>query len=57
MGMLIGNVPFSACQRDADSQIDDLLMAGVRRNDLDIDYGVSGARTSRAKLDKAVAEC
>jgi DNA invertase Pin-like site-specific DNA recombinase len=32
----------------------DLLAAGVRRDDLYIDHGVSGARASRPQFDQAL---
>ena len=37
-----------------DRQQADLLAAGVRRDDLYIDHGVSGARASRPQLDAAI---
>src|SRR5699024_4660528 len=39
----------------ADRQIEDLMAAGVRRDDLYVDHGVSGARTSRPGFDQALA--
>ena len=39
---------------DADRQVSDLLAAGVRRDDLYIDHGVSGARASRPGVDEAL---
>ncbi|MFI7493678.1 hypothetical protein ACH9D2_03005 [Kocuria sp. M4R2S49] len=44
----------STRQQDADRQVFDLPDAGVRRDDLDVDPGVSGGRASRAQSDKAV---
>lgn len=38
-----------------DRQVTDLLDAGVRRDDLYVDHGVSGARASRPGFDQAVA--
>lgn len=55
MGKLIGYVRVSTRQQNADRQVPDLLAAGVRRDDLYIDSGVSGGRTSRPAFDKAVA--
>ena len=55
MGKLIGYARVSTRQQDADRQVSDLLHAGVRRDDLYIDHGVSGGRPSRPKFDKAVA--
>lgn len=39
---------------DADRQVSDLLAARVRRDDLYIDHGVSGARASRPGVDEAL---
>ena len=55
MGKLIGYARVSTRQQDADRQVSDLLSAGVRRDDLYVDSGVSGARASRPQFDKAVA--
>ncbi|WP_058954327.1 recombinase family protein [Kocuria rhizophila] len=55
MGKLIGYARVSTRQQDADRQVCDLLHAGVRRDDLYLDHGVSGSRASRPQLDKAVA--
>ena len=54
MGKLIGYARVSTRQQDADRQVSDLLSAGVRRDDLYVDSGVSGARASRPQFDKAV---
>lgn len=54
MGKLIGYARVSTRQQDADRQASDLLDAGVRRDDLYVDHGVSGARASRPQFDKAV---
>ena len=45
----------STRQQDADRQVQDLLGAGVRRDDIYIDSGVSGGRASRPAFDGAVA--
>ncbi|MCJ8506280.1 recombinase family protein, partial [Kocuria flava] len=45
----------STRQQDADRQVSDLLGAGLRRDDIYIDSGVSGGRASRPAFDKAVA--
>lgn len=55
MGKLIGYARVSTKAQDTDRQEQDLLSAGVRRDDLYIDHGVSGARASRVELDKAMA--
>ena len=54
MGKLIGYARVSTRQQDADRQVSDLLSAGVRRDDLYVDSGVSGSRASRPAFDKAV---
>lgn len=54
MGKLIGYARVSTKSQDADRQVTDLLDAGVRRNDLYVDHGVSGARASRPGFDQAV---
>ena len=55
MGKLIGYARVSTRQQDADRQVSDLLHAGVRRDDVYVDLGVSGGRGSRPAFDKAVA--
>lgn len=54
MGKLIGYARVSTKAQEADRQIADLLGAGVRRDDLYVDQGVSGARASRPGFDQAV---
>lgn len=54
MGKLIGYARVSTRGQDADRQVTDLLDAGVRRDDLYMDHGVSGARASRPGFDQAV---
>lgn len=54
MGKLIGYARVSTRAQDTDRQVTDLLGAGVRRDDLYTDYGVSGARASRPQFDKAL---
>lgn len=54
MGKLIGYARVSTRAQDTDRQQQDLLGAGVRRDDLYIDHGVSGAKASRLELDKAL---
>lgn len=54
MGKLIGYARVSTRTQDADRQIQDLLGAGIRRDDLYIDHGVSGARASRRGFDRAL---
>ncbi|MEX5262152.1 recombinase family protein [Kocuria sp. CPCC 205263] len=55
MGKLIGYARVSTRQQDADRQVSDLLNAGVRRDDVYVDSGVSGSRASRPQFDRAVA--
>lgn len=55
MGKLIGYARVSTRQQDADRQVSDLLAAGVRRDDIYADKGVSGGRASRPAFDRAVA--
>ena len=55
MGKLIGYARVSTRQQDADRQVSDLLGAGVRRDDIYVDSGVSGGRASRPQFDRAVA--
>lgn len=47
---LIGYARVSTKQQTTDRQQDDLLAAGVRRDDLYVDHGVSGARASRPEF-------
>jgi DNA invertase Pin-like site-specific DNA recombinase len=54
MGKLIGYARVSTKAQDTDRQMQDLLAAGVRRDDLYVDHGVSGAKASRVELDKAM---
>jgi DNA invertase Pin-like site-specific DNA recombinase len=54
MGKLIGYVRVSTKAQDFDRQIRDLLAAGVRRDDLYTDHGVSGARASRPAFNRAL---
>ncbi|MFJ7751821.1 recombinase family protein [Arthrobacter sp. NPDC097144] len=54
MGKLIGYARVSTKAQDADRQIGDLLAAGVRRDDLYTDHGVSGARASRPAFNRAL---
>lgn len=54
MGKLIGYARVSTRQQSTDRQEADLLSAGVRRDDLYIDHGVSGARASRPCFDQAL---
>lgn len=54
MGKLIGYARVSTKAQATDRQEQDLLSAGVRRDDLYVDHGVSGARASRVELDKAM---
>lgn len=54
MGKLIGYARVSTRQQSTDRQETDLLGAGVRRDDLYVDHGVSGARASRPEFDRAL---
>ena len=54
MTKLIGYARVSTKAQDADRQIQDLLAAGVRHDDLYIDHGQSGALAKRPGLDKAL---
>jgi DNA invertase Pin-like site-specific DNA recombinase len=54
MAKLIGYARVSTKAQDTDRQETDLLAAGVRRDDLYVDHGVSGAKASRLELDKAL---
>jgi DNA invertase Pin-like site-specific DNA recombinase len=44
----------STRQQDADRRTTDLLAAGIRRDDLYVDHGVSGARASRPAFDESL---
>lgn len=54
MGKLIGYARVSTKAQGTDRQEADLLAAGVRRDDIYVDHGVSGAKASRLNLDKAL---
>ncbi|WP_426977761.1 recombinase family protein [Pseudarthrobacter sp. O4] len=54
MGKLIGYARVSTKSQATDRQTADLLAAGVRRDDLYTDHGVSGARSSRPAFDTAL---
>lgn len=54
MEKLIGYARVSTRQQSTDRQEADLLAAGVRRDDLYLDQGVSGARASRPSFDRAL---
>ncbi|TFD90807.1 recombinase family protein [Cryobacterium lactosi] len=54
MTKLIGYARVSTRQQSTDRQAVDLLAAGVRRDDLYVDNGVSGARASRPNFDRAL---
>lgn len=54
MGKLIGYARVSTRSQDTDRQTADLLAAGVRRDDLYVDRGISGARATRPALDRAL---
>jgi|SRR5690625_380990 len=54
LAKLIGYARVSTRDQSTDRQQADLLAAGVRRDDLYIDHGVSGARASRPQFDRAL---
>lgn len=54
MVKLIGYARVSTRDQSTDRQQADLIAAGIRRDDLYVDYGVSGARASRPKFDEAL---
>lgn len=54
MPKLIGYARVSTRQQSTDRQEVDLLASGVRRDDLYVDQGVSGARASRPQFDRAL---
>ena len=54
MAKLIGYARVSTRQQSTDRQEADLLAVGVRRDDLYVDQGVSGARASRPRFDRAL---
>jgi len=54
MGKLIGYARVSTRNQSTDRQVNDLLDAGVRRDDLYVDHGVSGARARRPQFDLAL---
>lgn len=54
MTKLIGYARVSTKAQDADRQIQDLLAAGIRRDDLYTDHGLSGALAKRPALDRAL---
>lgn len=54
MAKLIGYALVSTRDQSTDRQQVDLLAAGVERDDLYIDHGVSGSRASRPEFDRAL---
>ncbi|MGZ0069701.1 recombinase family protein [Microbacterium arborescens] len=54
MGKLIGYARVSTRQQSTDRQQADLLTAGVRRDDVYVDHGVSGTQASRPQFDRAL---
>jgi DNA invertase Pin-like site-specific DNA recombinase len=52
---LIGYARVSTRPQSTDRQEADLIAAGVRRDDLYVDQGVSGARATRPQFDRALA--
>lgn len=55
MRKLIGYARVSTRGQDTDRQVTDVLAAGVRRDDLYVDRGISGARASRPGFDQAMS--
>lgn len=55
MAKLIGYARVSTRPQSTDRQKVDLVAAGVRRDDLYVDQGVSGARATRPQFDRALA--
>lgn len=55
MGKSIGYARVSTRNQSTDRQVDDLLGAGVRRDDLYVDHGASGARARRPQFDLALS--
>ena len=54
MTKLIGYARVSTRQQSTDRQQLDILASGVRRDDLYVDHGISGARASRPNFDRAL---
>ncbi|WP_309620628.1 recombinase family protein, partial [Salinibacterium sp.] len=54
MTKLIGYARVSTRPQSTDRQEADLLATGVRRDDLYVDQGISGARASRPQFDRAL---
>ncbi|TFD89800.1 hypothetical protein E3T51_03515 [Cryobacterium serini] len=54
MTKLIGYARVSTCQQYPDAQEVDLLGAGIRRDDIYVDHGISGAQASRPHFDRAL---
>ena len=54
MPKLIGYARVSTRQQSTDRQQADILASGVRRDDLYVDHGISGARASRPRFDLAL---
>lgn len=54
VGKLIGYARVSTRNQSTDRQEADLFAAGIRRDDLYLDHGVSGARASRPQFDRAL---
>lgn len=54
MGRLIGYARVSTRTQDTDRQIKDLIDAGVRRDDVYVDHGVSGGFARRPHFDRAL---
>ncbi|TYD00598.1 recombinase family protein [Arthrobacter echini] len=54
MGRLIGYARVSTRVQDTDRQVKDLIAAGVRRDDVYVDHGISGGLSRRPQFDRAL---
>lgn len=54
-GKLIGYARVSTSDQSTERQVEDLLTAGVRKDDLYVDHGVSGARDKRPALEQCLS--
>lgn len=54
-GKLIGYARVSTSDQSTERQVEDLLGAGVRKDDLYVDHGVSGARDKRPALEQSMS--
>lgn len=54
MAKLIGYARVSTKSQATDRQIMDLIAAGIRRDDIYVDHGVSGGRARRPEFDSVL---